>query len=144
MTTDSGGSGLGSDLSPYVDDGTRPAQADRSGSALSDYLLSKVDQGLDSIKSDVVEIKHKINFDYKMVASDIATGVLSSLLVSVLILFVSENIGQQSVTVAGLTLPVFVLFCLTIFVVVLATLFITRKIVLRNAMKPDRTSDPGK
>jgi hypothetical protein len=135
-------SGISSDYSPSpADDGTEPGPSEAPASPAAQYLMVRVDQGLETIKDDVTDIKYKVSLDYRMIMSDISIGVASSLIVAVVILFVTTNLGRDAVSVWGLSLPVFVLFWFVVLFVGLAVSFITRKVVLRNR-KPRGPDSP--
>ena len=110
MSINSNDSGLTAKYQLYADDDTKPKVSNEPSSTIPDYLLRKLDSNMDSIKGDVNNIKYKIDIDHRMIISDIAIGVVSSLIVSIIILFVSTNIGSESIEIFELEMPVFVLF----------------------------------
>jgi hypothetical protein len=86
MNSNTTDSGAGSKYQTYKDDDTKPVSDGEKQPSMTEYMFQKMDGNIETIKDDVGNIKYKIDIDHRMLISDIAVGVLSSLIVSVVIL----------------------------------------------------------
>lgn len=132
MISDPRDSGTGTNYPAFNGDDTSPKSKSTGNTAIADYLISKIDQNLDSIRFDVQDIKNKITIDQRMIISDISIGVISSLIVSMIFLFVTTNIGITNITFLGMSIPIFILFIVSLGLVGIATYSITKRCLLRS------------
>jgi hypothetical protein len=132
MSNNVNDSGINTQYEQFKDDTTKPPRLDSDSISIPTYIITKMDSNISTMKDDVLGIKSKIEFDQHMVISDVAIGVISSFIVSIIILFVSTNIGVVCIKVLGMDLPIFVLFSVSLIIVGVTVHLITKKVILRK------------
>jgi Na+/melibiose symporter-like transporter len=132
MNTGSNDSGLQSDFSQYFGDSTKPPISQTEPNPFSQHVVIKLSNNIDGIKEDVKDIKHKIETDSKMIIADIAMGILSSFIVSILFLFITMNVANEEILFGTIKITSFILLIISMFIVGICVHFITKKRVLRN------------
>lgn len=137
MTNNPSDSGPGSEYQNYISDSTVPERTGNSSNELSNHLFKTMDSNVTSIKENVADIKHKVDTDSRNIIADIATGAISSLIVAIIFLFVTDNIEDQSPVIFGIKVSLFVLYFFSIILVAFGTYFIARKFTLRSS-KPNK------
>ncbi|TGM82437.1 hypothetical protein EHR01_06560 [Leptospira mtsangambouensis] len=126
MKTNPSDSGPASSYQQYSSDSTKP-NINQNSPTLNEAAVVTLINNIETIKSDIKDVKFKVNHDPKSYLSEISIGVISSFLVSVIFLLITSNLGKESVNFYGITIPTIFLLVFGMIIASGITYFLTKE-----------------
>jgi hypothetical protein len=137
MNTSPTDSGPGSPYQQYSGDSTRPNTTQTTNN-LPDIVLGKLMLNIDTIKSDVQEIKINLFHNQGNYIPEIAVGVISSFIVAIIFLMIDSNLSKIENNILGISIPTIVLLFFGMLITWITTYFLTRNSYQKKAKKKNR------